>query len=396
MTAYSRDAVRASARRWLAALLCASAAAASAQAPAPGGDTAASLSTRTESTASESTAAALEDGPYLSYGESRVEAEWVCDGQVVRRSFPARRWPVTVPPRCGYPEPIQVRAPATVEPVSSFTGVERVVALSDIHGQFDLAVRLLQAHGVIDPALRWHYGNGHLVVVGDVFDRGPKVTETLWLLYQLQQQAREAGGAVHFLLGNHETMVLYDDLRYVHPGYRRNAQLLGRPYPALYGADSVLGAWLRTRPTMVQINDLLFVHGGIEPNHFDLGLDREAVNDRYRGSLGTAKAVLKQDPLLARLYDGKTSPIWYRGYFKDGVLDQAGVDAIAARLGVARIVVGHTSMAEVGSYFDGKVIAVDSSLKEGRSGELLFVEHGRLERGTLAGTRLPLQSRPTP
>ncbi|QWF16517.1 metallophosphoesterase [Lysobacter capsici] len=335
-------------------------------------------------------ATSIDDGPYLSYDGAQVQAQWICAGKVIRKTFKAQRWPVRIPLRCGYPDPIEVRAKAAAESTSSVSGVDRIVALSDIHGQFDLAVRLLQANRVIDKRLRWHYGTGHLVVVGDVFDRGPRVTETFWLLYQLQQQARDAGGDVHVLLGNHETMVLYDDLRYVNPKYLRGAELLGKPYPQLYDADSVLGAWLRTLPTMLKIDDLLFVHGGIEPGHFDLHLDRDTVNARYRQSLGLAKATVKHDPLFAPLYDGKTSPIWYRGYFKQGELGQNEVQTILDRLGVSRIVVGHTSMEHVGSYFDGRVIAVDSSIKEGRSGELLFVENGRLERGTLDGTRLPL------
>ncbi|KRB11631.1 metallophosphoesterase [Lysobacter sp. Root690] len=335
-------------------------------------------------------ATSIQDGPYLSYGASQVQAQWVCDGEVIRKTFKARRWPLRIPPRCGYPDPIEVRAKAVAKPTSAISGVDRIVALSDIHGQFDLAVRLLQANRVIDKRLRWNYGSGHLVVVGDVFDRGARVTETFWLLYQLQQQARDAGGDVHVLLGNHETMVLYDDLRYVNPKYLRGAELLGKPYPQLYDADSVLGAWLRTLPTMLKIDDLLFVHGGIEPGHFDLQLDRDAVNARYRQSLGLAKTTVKQDPLFAPLYDGKTSPIWYRGYFKQGELSQNDMQTILDRLGVSRIVVGHTSMEHVGGYFDGRVIAVDSSIKEGRSGELLFVENGRLERGMLDGKRVPL------
>ena len=68
---------------------------------------------------------------------------------------------------------------------------------------------------VIDTDLTWSFGDGHLVIVGDVFDRGPNVTECLWLIYRLEQEASAAGGAVHFLLGNHELMVMRGDLRYL-------------------------------------------------------------------------------------------------------------------------------------------------------------------------------------
>lgn len=341
-------------------------------------------------TPTPATAPALDDGPYLRYEPGRVTARWVCDGKVVERAYPARRWPVEVAPQCGYPQAIQVAAPATPGSGAAIVQVSRIAALSDIHGQYELMLRLLRANGIVGERLEWRYGKGHLVIVGDVFDRGPQVNQALWLIYELERQARAAGGGVHLLLGNHEIMVLANDLRYVNDGYRTNAALLGTPYPELYGPDTVLGRWLRSKPVMAQIDDLLFVHGGIAEEYLALGLERADANARYRASLGTPKAVWSQDPLLSGLYNGKTSPIWYRGYFKDPTLDQARVDAILRRSGVKRVVVGHTSMNAVGRYFDGAVISVDSSIKNGESGELLIVEDGRMSRGTLDGRRLPL------
>lgn len=337
-------------------------------------------------------AAKLDDGPYLRFQPSGLVAEWVCDGKVVRRVLPTNRWPVTVPVVCGYPHALMLPSPELPPPAIPMQP-SRLVALSDIHGQFDLMVRLLRANGVIDRKLRWRYGDGVLVVGGDVFDRGPQVTEAFWLLHQLQQQAKRAGGGVRFVLGNHETMVLYDDLRYVNPKYLRISELLGRSYPTLFSNDSILGQWLRQQPAMARIGDTLFVHGGIEPNHFDLRLDESGINAAYANSLGVSRAQLKQDPLWSRLYDGKTSLIWYRGYF-DGRLSTPEVASIVERLDVTRIVVGHTSMDEVGSYHGGRIIAIDSSIKGGTSGEMLFIENGQLSRGTLDGRRLPLQGHP--
>ena len=60
------------------------------------------------------------------------------------------------------------------------------------------------------------------------------------------------------------------------------------------------------------------------------------------------------------------------------------------QLGVARIVVGHTTIGEVASFHHGKVIAIDSGIKRGKSGQLLFIEGDRLSRGLLDGSRQPL------
>ena len=328
------------------------------------------------------------DGPYLFREGAQLKAQWICQDQVETHSVQAGTDGTEVAARCGYPHAVQV-LPPNAPSASVLPAVPRIVAVSDIHGQYALLVRLLRANRVIDTQDRWALGTDTLVIAGDVFDRGPQVTEAFWLLYGLQQQAAAAGGAVHFVLGNHETMVLYDDLRYVNPKYLRSAQLLGRSYPQLYAADSVIGQWLRTRPVLLQIGDTLFLHGGISPEAVQMALDPAHTNAAYQASLGIPKAEVKADPATAPLYDGKTSPIWYRGYF-DGRLDSQGVQAVLDRLQLKRIVVGHTSMPHASSFHDGRVIAIDSSIKNGENGELLFIEDGKLSRGLLDGSRVPL------
>jgi hypothetical protein len=336
--------------------------------------------------------AALDDGPYVFQTPSRqYEAWWVCDGKVEHERQRRQRHSTRIAPRCGYGREAVIPSRIVEPETKPYTG-GRIVALSDIHGQYDLMVRLLRAHGVIDGSDDWALGRDHLVITGDVFDRGDKVNEVFWLLFQLQQQAHAAGGAVHFLLGNHETMVLYGDLRYIHPKYAEVARLLDRPYAALYGADSVIGGWLRTRPVMLKLGGTLFLHGGIAPENLDLVAAIDATNSAYRGSLGIAKDTVKADPATARLYDGKRSPIWYRGYF-NGELATPDVQALVDRLGLARIVVGHTTMDEVASFHGGRVIAIDSGIKRGESGQLLFIEDGTLSRGLLDGTRAALPER---
>ena len=96
---------------------------------------------------------------------------------------------------------------------------DKILVMSDPHGDLDCAVSLLRGGGVIDNNYRWTYGRNRLVVIGDVMDRGNDATQILWLIYKLEQEAAEAGGSVHFLLGNHEPMVLMNDLRYTKEKY---------------------------------------------------------------------------------------------------------------------------------------------------------------------------------
>ncbi len=145
-------------------------------------------------------------------------------------------------------------------------GASKIIAVSDIHGEYEYFVDILINSGVIDSSLNWVWGNGHLVIDGDVFDRGDLVTECLWLIYRLEQQAEAAGGEVHFVLGNHELMVIRGDNRYVHDKYIKGICRKTRiKHEDLFGPDMELGRWLRSKLTLLKINDILFVHGGISP-----------------------------------------------------------------------------------------------------------------------------------
>ena len=96
-----------------------------------------------------------------------------------------------------------------------WSGVERVVVVPDIHGAYPELIELLQASDVIDQSLAWRAGTTHLVSLGDILDRGAESRKVMDLLMRLEREALAAGGRVHVVSGNHETMNLVGDLRYV-------------------------------------------------------------------------------------------------------------------------------------------------------------------------------------
>ena len=147
---------------------------------------------------------------------------------------------------------------------------------------------------IIDEKLNWVFGKGHLVIVGDVFDRGPKINEMLWLLYKLEIQAKETGGRLHFLLGNHEYMVLHKDLRYVHDRYKVSSKLLGLEYDELYSNQTIIGRWLRSKSTIIKINNSIFVHGGVSEEFITKnGIDLSDTNQIMRSSIQRSKQEMK-------------------------------------------------------------------------------------------------------
>jgi len=311
----------------------------------------------------DSIAGLLDDGPYV-YWQQPTSAIvfYNCAGEIIRKEF-ENTDTVRFDGFCSdsnitYILPVQ--APS-IEPFV-YEGVSEIFAISDIHGEYDIFKDILLNSGVIDENLHWNWGNGHLVVVGDVFDRGAKVTECLWLIYSLEQEARKKGGRVHFLLGNHELLVLRGDLRYVHKKYIKGIARKTRiSCDDLFGPDMELGRWLRTKHTVIKLNDILFVHAGISPDIIHRNLSMEYINEQVRNNIDARSTKVAFDEELKFLYKSN-GPFWYRGYFEDEDyirLTQNQVEEIQDYFDVSALVIGHTGVDQVESMYNRRVFAID-------------------------------------
>lgn len=338
------------------------------------------------------------DGPYLSYKNDTLVARWVWPtaqrtGQIVWQQDSLSKLPDF---RTFRPEYINPLAAFPLREQLTFEGVDSVAVMSDIHGQFEAARKLLINANVMDEDHHWTYGSGHLVIVGDIFDRGPAVTETLWLIYNLQKDALKAKGRVHFLLGNHETMALSgNNTRYINKWYLESARLLGTTYYDLYDKNSYLGRWLRSLPVTIRINDNVFVHGGFSKELLNKVTSLRRINQLYHLYLvdkPTSPTLRLPTETTERLnlLQGSSGPLWYRGYFLDRDFNETDIDRILRKLKARRMIVGHTSFKAIQMYFNGKVIGVDSSIKFGSTGEILLMENGEIKRADLYGKQYEL------
>jgi hypothetical protein len=221
---------------------------------------------------------------------------------------------------------------------------ESVVAIGDVHGDFDDFVAILQRTGLIDKQNHWTGGKTTFVQVGDLLDRGPKPREVMDLMMSLEKEAAQAGGRVVSLLGNHEVMNVMGDLRYVtvenyasfadnnsekrqksayqeylkwrkdhpqllaelpQPMELTEAEWMAR-HPAgfiehreAFSPSGSYGKWLREHSPLAKIGGVVFLHGGIHPNLAHLKLD--TINAHIRDEIkafDTAKQYMQDEKLI--------------------------------------------------------------------------------------------------
>ena len=171
---------------------------------------------------------------------------------------------------------------------------------------------------------------------------------------------------------------------------------------AAFAPDGKYGKWLMSLPAVAVVNDSAFVHGGLPEMVSELGLER--INQNYRDQL-TDLLTVRQE-----LFDGNTlpnnelknltklakkklenkrlnkaqkrklskfielddsdvlnreGPLWYRGAMNCRPVFEAPIlEASLARLGVNRVVVGHTPSrdGEVHTRYGGRLIQLDTGM----------------------------------
>jgi len=331
----------------------------------------------------------VSDGPYVLEAQTERTAVWIYKGKKYTQKI-ASKSPITINYK-GTKTKLWTKKP--IETVQlEYNGTFKVGAISDIHGQYNTLIKLLKNNGVITKKGKWNFGNGHFVIVGDIFDRGPMVTEVLWFLYDLEKQAEKKGGKLHVLLGNHDVMVLNGNLRAIHPKYKEVAKILNSPFNSLFSKGTVLGDWLRTRPVLVKINGMLFTHGGLHPDFVTKGLSIEQINTAFKQQLVESELSTKRNELGNYLHRGH-GPIYYRGYFQGERPSDTQIADLLSYFKATNIIVGHTTHRQIETRYNGKVIVVDANMKSGAMGEILFWETGKFYRGNILGQQLLLSTK---
>ena len=243
-------------------------------------------------------------------------------------------------------------------PKNTYNDGNSIIAISDIEGGFKTFRDFLIHSNVIDENLNWTFGKGHLVLVGDFVDRGWSVTQVLWFIYKLEQDAIKQGGFVHFIIGNHELKNMQGMYMDVAPKYFGVSNILGKVQSELHRSNSFLGKWMASKNTLEIINGNLFVHGGIHPKIADSKLSLDEINQLIRSNYYKPYYPKTKKSIEQLLTSNKTGICWYRGYYKDD-LTQEEVEKGLNKFNAKTVIVGHTLQSKVNRQYNGKVIGID-------------------------------------
>ena len=141
---------------------------------------------------------------------------------------------------------------------------------------------------------------------------------------------------------------------------------------------------------MLKINQTLFVHAGLSRLFAQKYRELTEINLLYQRALqqNLNYQQLLDHPQYRDLFS-RDSPIWYRGYF-NGQGDPDQIEQVLQHYQAELMVVGHTSILVIKAYYQGRLYLIDSSIKQGQSGELLCYQDRLWYRATLAGDKFAL------
>lgn len=282
------------------------------------------------------------------------------------------------PPRPEQPAPREPATSCKLLPIPTQVpgNPHRIVAIGDLHGDLGGARAALRAAGAIDETDKWIGGELVVVQTGDILDRGDDESKILELLDKLATDAKATGGAVIYLLGNHELMNAAQDFRYVTPGGMRD---FGGDRIHALGAGGPWAKRLAQHNVIAIVGDTVFSHAGVLPD-WVTHVDDTNLSSRcwLDGQATTPAAALTSDD----------SPVWNRDYGIPDKTDCAQLDGVLAKLGAKRMVVGHTvQQGGITNACDGKLWRIDVGLAKLYDGpiQVLVIEGGQAT--VVSGTR---------
>lgn len=264
--------------------------------------------------------------------------------------------------------------------------VKRIIAIGDIHGDFNLAIESFKLAELVDSDMKWIGKDTIVVQVGDQIDSCRPTPDNdcqnksimsdknsdvkiIEFFNEMDEKARKEGGMVISLLGNHEIMNVQGNF-----GYVSKENMDDFEYQNLKGKDGRYEAFEQggpfskmmacTRHSTVIVGSHIFVHAGILPaliTRLEKIMGPVALNaeiSKYmleyaylnqtvrKWMLGKLKT---NSDMKAILNSSKTSPFWPRiyGNIKPGEpysnqMCQKYLKPVLDTLKMGHMIIGHT------------------------------------------------------
>ena len=252
----------------------------------------------------------------------------------------------------------------------------RIIAIGDLHGDYNALQMALHKGKLINKLGNWIGGNTHVVQLGDILDRLPRLDDSnmhqkccdeakiMDTLYRLQEQSRKYGGGVHCIIGNHELMNVMGDFRYTTPGTNKCFGGVMRR-KQLFQPGGILAKKLAKQShAIVKIGDWVFVHGGLLPYHlqkFNIAEINQLVKKILLGKISLSQLNNKQHSIIL----DQNGIFWTR--LLSGIKPRCDLAMQTLKLlNISKwggIVVGHTPQEEgINSCCRGKVWKIDSGM----------------------------------
>ncbi len=267
----------------------------------------------------------------------------------------------------------------------------RIVAVGDIHGDLDALLRILIGMRIIGTDGKWYGECAHLILMGDLNDRGPDSADVMAFVMGLEEGATAHGGRVDALLGNHELLAVEGDYR-----YSRAVEVVAlesfwyghlNGLHAIYRGQSPYARWLRRRPTVIKVASTVFVHAGLDA--WALDHDADFVNATVSAWVAHFQGVAEEpDPstvwLIERASEG---PLWTNRFHVSAEYpkSEAGFREVVADVldawGATRLIVGHRPTRAIDyrialphPLFGDSVVSIDTGISQYFGGRLSALE----------------------
>lgn len=270
--------------------------------------------------------------------------------------------------------------------LGTFKMPEKLLIIGDIHADFEAYCAILKNANLINEKLDWCGNQTFLLLIGDLVDgktrmgkwNGDSDLKVIKLTEKLMKQAKDKGGEVIVLLGNHEFMNFKGNFSY--SGDKGTAEL-GGVTGRLKFFNTTFKDFCKKCYLAVQMGDWVFCHAGI-PHELSKTLTIEDFNLLLQKYLNK-KMKKPEEDLFFEIISGEKGILTNREFGNNNChIDR--LNKTLKNLNANHMVVGHTVQKKINSLANGKLWRVDTGMSRAfgennkkRLGFLQIYENGK-------------------